>query len=360
MNKFVSTALGLVAVGSIGAADPGDGDWLGLDSEINGLASSLAPTSDGSGWSALLRVRFGHSSDDISTGGGSDLSGFDLADVDLAFWANSGDFRYRISGDLDSGSDFDLEDAYAEWLCGTDITARIGHFKPRVLRSNFIDPEDTLFLDRTVLGSTFDQWDLGASAHGALEGFMWSFALMNGATGQFSDHFYALRVSYDFGAGAGSMEGARGGNDELNATLGLAITSHTGLAGGASDNMSTFLDFNGNFGQFGFGLDYGMVDDDDFGIVSSDFGQLIAPVVVMGDTNPYSLTGSYLLNPDIEIGLRHEDLDDTDDTSLLTLGVGWYRNGNNGKWIFQYTDVSTDSGPEGSYFQAGLTVGASR
>ena len=63
MNMFVTTALGLAAVTSIGNADPGDSDWLGLDSEISGLATSLQPAQgDGSGWSALLRSTYNFSS----------------------------------------------------------------------------------------------------------------------------------------------------------------------------------------------------------------------------------------------------------------------------------------------------------
>lgn len=364
MNKFVSTALGLAAVGSVGYADPGDSDWLGLDSEINSLASSLEPAQGGgSGWSALLRTTYSHSSDDIATGPSpaDDVSGFELLDIDMAFWGASGDFRYRFSFDMDSGSNLEVEDAYAEWACGTYATAKVGHFKPRVLHSGSIDPEDTLFIDRTALGSVFDFWDAGASAYGENNGIYWAFALMNGSTGRDADHFYSLRLSYDLGAGAGRYEGARGGNDDLNATFGASATSHSGSVSGPSDNQSFFFDFNGNYGQFGFGAEVGVVDDDDSASLASDFGVIGAtPIFVEGDSSPYSVTGSYLINPDVEVGLRYEDLDDTDDTTLLTVGASYYRNGNNAKWQFQYTDVDRDTLEDGSYMQVGLVVGASR
>jgi len=360
MNKFVSTALGLAVVGSIGAADPGDGDWLGLDSEINGLASSLAPAQGGAGWSALIRTYYGNSSDDISTGGGDDLSGFGFNDIDLAFYGSTGDFGWRVSGDLDNGS-LELEDAYADWGCGSYARARLGMMKPHVLRSGIIDPENTVLIDRTVLGSTFDDWDTGAQASGESNGLNWSFGIFNGATSEEVDHFYALRVSYDLGAGAGSYEGARGGNDEFNGTVGIGVTSHTGAVAGPSDNMSTFVDFNGNFGQIGFGVDIANVDDDDGRGTASDFGWIAgAPLGLEGDTTPFSLTGSYLVNPDWEVAVRFEDLDDTDDTSLLSVGASYYRSGNNAKWQVQYTDVSRDAGSEGNYILVGLTVGASR
>jgi hypothetical protein len=360
MNKFVSTALGLAVVGSIGAADPGDGDWLGLDSEINSLASSLAPAQGVAGQSALIRSYYGSSSDDISTGGGNDLSGFGFNDIDISLYGSTGDYGWRISGDLDSGS-FELEDAYVDWACGTYARARMGMMKPNVLRGGIIDPENTLMIDRTVLGAAFDGWDTGVQASGENNGVNWSFGLFNGPTGEEVDHFYAFRVAYDFGAGAGSYDGARGGNDQLNATLGLAVTSNTSAVTGPSDNMSTFVDFNGNYGQIGFGVEFGQVDDDDSVSTASDFGWIAgAPLGLEGDTSPYSLTGSYLINPDWEVGLRLEDLDDTDDTSLLSLGATYFRNGNNAKWQAQYTDVSRDTGSEGNYVQIGLTVGSSR
>ena len=103
MNKFVTTALGLAAVGSVGMADPGDNEWLGLDSEINHLARSLTPAQDGMGWSFLMRIAYVYSSDDIATDnvtgatfGGEDISGFDFNDLDLAFWGSVGDFGWRL------------------------------------------------------------------------------------------------------------------------------------------------------------------------------------------------------------------------------------------------------------------------
>lgn len=362
MNKFVSTALGLVAVGSIGAADPGDNDWLGLDSEINGLASSLAPAQGGTAWSGLIRTYYGNSSDDISTGGGEDLSGFGFNDIDLAFWGSTGDFSWRISGDLDGG-DLDLEDAYVDWSCGPSVRTRLGMMKPNVLRSGIIDPENTLFMDRTVLGSAFDDWDTGAQASGEAGAFSWSFGLFNGRTGEEVDHFYAARFNIDVGGGAGPSEGARGGNDGFQGTIGIAITSNDGGNGADTDNLSQWFDFNGSVGPFGFGVDVGLLDDDDTYGTASDFGWISAGSLNLeGDSTPFSFTASYLINPEWEVGARYEDLDNSDtgdDNSLLTVGASYYRNGNNAKWQAQYTDVDSD-GDDGSYFQVGLTAGASR
>ncbi|HED66420.1 MAG TPA: hypothetical protein ENJ09_12815 [Planctomycetes bacterium] len=362
MNKFVSTALGLVVVGSIGAADPGDGGWLGLDSEINDLASSLAPAQGGANFAVLTRTALGYSTDDIATGGGANTFGFDLNDIDLAFWGGAGDFTYRVSFDLDGGS-ANLEDAFAQWACGDYANVQFGQFKPHVLRSGWVDPEKQLFIDRTVLGSTYDRWDAGARVFGETEGIGWSLSAQNGATGISASHLWVLGFFYNFGAGAGMWEGARGGNDELNATLGISFTNESGATPGPSDNQSTMIEFNGNMGQFGFGVEWADIDNDDSGSPASDFGidGVAGNLGIMGDTSPYALTGSYLVTPDVELGVRYEDLDDNDSTTLLTLGASYYRSGNMAKWQAQITDVSADSpAVDGSYWQVGLTVGASR
>ncbi len=359
MNKFVSTALGLAVVGSIGAADPSDGnsDWLGLDSGINDLASLAPAQGDGSGWSVLLRTFYGNATDDISTGGGNDLNGFDFNDIDVAFWGSVGDFSYRVNGDLDDG-DFELEDAWVRWNCTAGVATQLGQMKPNVLRSGIIDPENTLFLDRTTLGSAFDGWDVGAQASGEVggSGFSWCFGLFNGVTGEENDHFWTARIDYSFGEGAGTYEGARGKGDGFNGTVGLAVTNDDGISG---DALNQYVDFNGNVGQFGFGVDFGIMDDDSVGFTNEDLGWTVTPFVLEGDSNPFAATGSFLINPEWEVGVRFEDLDDSNDTSLVTAGVSHYKNGNDAKWQAQFTDVSSDA-DEGSFFQIGLTVGATR
>jgi hypothetical protein len=358
MNKFVTTALGLAAVSSVGYADPGDSDWLKLDSEINGLATSLA-IRDGSGTTALLRGAGLHGSDDISTGAGApngDVSGFDLFDVDVAHHGGVGDFLYRISVDFDGGS-ADVEDAYASFPCGP-VNARFGMFKARTLRSATIHPENQLFFNRTILGAAFDNWNTGVEVSGEQEGIEWSFAIQNGSNGPFADHFYCLAASYSLGAGAGSSEGARGGNDDLNATIDLAIISDDTQSG---DQMSYLLGFNGNQGQIGFGVELAQIDDDAFGwAVGSDYAGVLNPASISfdGDSTPYSATLSFLLNPDVELAVRYEDADNADDVSVLSVGASFYQSGNNAKYQLGYSDVSSD-GDEGSFVTLGLVVGAS-
>jgi len=358
MNKIATTALGLVAVGSVGYADPGDSDWLKLDSEINGLATSLA-TRDGSGTTALLRGAALYGTDEISqTTAGDDLSGFDLFDVDVAHHGGVGDFLYRISADLDSGTTT-LEDAYAQFPCGP-VTATFGNFKANILRSANIYPENQLFFNRTILGSSMDHWDTGIQVTGEQQGILWSVAAQNGSSGSASDHAYSVMLSYLFGAGAGSSEGARGGNDDLNATVDVSLYSDDTVAG---ENVSYLAAINGNQGQIGFGLEFAQLDNDvtNWG-VNSDFAGVFDPANVSfsGDSTPYSATLSYLLNPEIELAVRYEDTDNDDNVTVLTVGGAYYLSGNNAKYQAQYTNVSADNNmPDGNYFLLGLVVGAS-
>jgi len=92
MNLFVKGALALAATSTVGLADPADSsDWLELDSEINSLATTYASSQgDGMGWSGLLRYNYTFSSDDVATGNGDDVSGFDFDDADIAFWGGIG------------------------------------------------------------------------------------------------------------------------------------------------------------------------------------------------------------------------------------------------------------------------------
>src|SRR5262245_36709263 len=102
MNRFVKTALAIAVAGPAAHAGTGGDDWKALDSEISGLASAQKPSEDGSGWTALIRGVYTYSKDDIATGGGDDVSGFNFNDVDIAFWGSQGPYTWRISADIDN------------------------------------------------------------------------------------------------------------------------------------------------------------------------------------------------------------------------------------------------------------------
>jgi hypothetical protein len=392
MNRFVKTALAIAVAGSAANAGTGDNEWTALDSEISGLASSLKPPQDGSGWSLLLRAAYSHSSDDIATGGAGDnpdLSGFSFNDIDVAFWTSYGPYTLRISADIDGndtgitpGADnsLELEDAYIRWDCGGYFNATMGNFKPRVSRSNSLDPEHLLFIDRTTLGSAFDAWDNGIGVNGSWEEqLFWYLAILNGFDGHTSDHLYVLRGEWNFGSGAGMYEGAMGSSDTMNGTVGFSFINDDTVSGQMrSDTSAYLLDFHGKVSNVGFGGEIADIDDDYVGWgTDEDFNNIFSPATsldIANDSKPWNVYVSYLINPEWEVGVRYEDMDNDEvgfgagadaagaDNTLLSLVANWYRPGNGGKWQAQWTDIEADESgaSDGSVLEIGFSVGSTR
>ena len=201
MNKFVCSALALAAASSVGSATDGSDEWLGLDQEINALTSSVSPQGGGVDVGALIRSSYLNVDDDLtesSSVSGSpgfnddEIGGFVFQDVDVWLEGEIGDFDWRVNIDFDDGEedDFDkgtslddlfdildfgsggtgggaqLEDAYADWDVNENFSIMWGQFKFPTLLSNQVDPNHQIFIDRTILGQLFDDWDLGAMVHG--------------------------------------------------------------------------------------------------------------------------------------------------------------------------------------------------
>jgi hypothetical protein len=381
MNRFVKTALALAVAGSATQAGTGDNEWAALDSEISGLASPLAPSQDGMGWAALIQAVYSFSSDDLFTTGGADpdLSGFGFNNIDLAFWGNQGPYSYRVSADLDgnSGDDLTLEDAYARWNCGGHFDATMGMFKPRLSLSNSVDPERMLFIDRSVVGSAGDWWDNGIGASGNFEQFGWFAGLMNGSNGHTRDHFYYLRGEFRIGTGAGAYEGAMGSTDALNGTLGLTFVNDDTIgdinADDDSDNTAWILDFGGNISNFGFGAEVAQFDDDFTATTDEDYSNIFDSgantfLTLADDSTPWAVHGSYLINPEWEVAVRYEDLDNDEvlgangpDNTVLSVAANWYRGSNGGKWQAQWTMFDADSAfDDGNIIEVGYSVGSTR
>jgi hypothetical protein len=406
MNRFVRTALAIAAAGSAAQAGTGDNEWTALDSEISGLASPLKPSQDGMGWAVLLRAVYSHSTDDIFTGGSSlpDLSGFNFDDVDIAFWGSQGSYSWRLSADIDDNeggtTDLALEDAYVRWNCGGYFDTTMGQYKPKLSHSNSVDPGHQLFIDRSALGSAGDFFDNGIGASGAFEQLKWYAGIMNGVNGHTQDHLYFGRVEYDIGTGVGEYEGAMGSSDMLNATVGLTLIANDTLNftpgsnsdgdfdnDGDTDNIAFLLDFHGSVSNFGFGAEVADFDDDFAGLTDEDYSNIadsgdsggilpaIPALLLVPDSMPFAVYGSYLVTPSWEVGVRYEDLDNSEllgsgvggagndgpDNTVLSIGVSWYSGSNTGKWQAQYSMIEADSAfNDGDLFEVGYSIGTSR
>jgi hypothetical protein len=360
MNKFVTSALALSVAGSLAHAGTSDGEWLELDREIASLATPVtSPAQGGINWSALIRVNE-YYSDDFPSAGGETPSGVGFQDVDLAATGQVGDYTWRISGDFDAGV-LVLEDAYAKWKCGDMLAAQIGNYKPSFLRSANVSPENMLFSNRTAIGTTFDFWDAGIGVSGSFEDMlMYSLSVMNGDNGVYADHAYFARVEYNLGEGAGNAEGALGAGDELAATIGLSYANFDDLSGTGGDDAIYAIDFWGTAGQIGFGAEWANIDEGIAGSTDEDFFAGLTGITFDADSNPYDVTGSFLINEEMEVAVRYEDSDNADSVTALSLGFNWYQSGHNAKWQFALTDISSDvSADEGTIWSAGLSLGSS-
>jgi hypothetical protein len=377
MNKFVTSALALTVAGSLANAGVGDNEWLELDREISSLAAQpvMGPAQGGIDWSALIRVGYAYSDDDVALdpGTGEDLLGAKLYDIDLGAMGQVGDYAWRISGDFDGGSDnfgdLTLEDAYVNWSCYESIGVLLGNHKPMSMRSANVAPENLLFQNRTAIGSLFDLWDNGVKVHGSFEDMLrYCVSMTNGSNGIASDQAYCVRVEYLLGEGAGGAEGALGAGEDLALTIGGFWANFDDRTAMDGDDQIYGGDVWGTVGPVGFGAEVlsiddgfdattgnGLATDEDFlaggagtGLVSFD-----------ADSTPWDVTGSFLVNEELEVGARYESTDSDDDTNLITIGLNWYQSGHNAKWQASVTDISSDTDvEEGTIWQVGLVVGS--
>src|SRR5262249_44382029 len=155
-------------------------------------------------------------------------------------------------------------------------------------------------------------------------------------------HFYVLRGEFTTGGGAGEYEGAMGSTDTLNATAGATLvhddTNPDVTLNGSRDNTSWIFDFNGSVSQFGFGAELALLDKDALFITSPDFSNItdsgnggtpIPGLLLQGDSHPWNVTGSYMVNSEWEVAARYENLDNGDnggpDNKVFSVGANWYR-----------------------------------
>ena len=328
MNKFIFSAIAIAAASSTGYA--AGSDWLQLDQDIASLSSTIN-SSEGANVGGLLRTSY---RDD-----GGPVGGFVHDDADLWFGGALEEFTWRVSFDL--GSDgLDLQDAYVRWAATEDIHVTWGRFMSPVLRSNMLDPENMLFIDRSMLGMSFYNWDSGVSVNGDYNGFGYFIAAQNGGDDTGDDLNFLAHVGYDIGNGVSMQEGAMKSGDELDGSFGV---TYTDMENDGNDAVLA-ADFAMTMGQLSGSVEYADGSDDNVGTLG------------LGQT-PWSLTLGYLFADNMEVAFRYEDTDNLADDTVNTVGLNWYLHGHNAKWQFNYID---DDAATDQVIAVGLTVGASR
>ena len=340
MNFLQLSAMSLSLLGSTDATEV-DGEWLGLDNEIQNLATSVAAQGSGVTVSGHMKVLFINSSDPgaIDPGGPTDISGFEIGDLRLDVSGTVGDYGFDIETQWEggSGSDGELEDAYAWWNCGENMTVTMGLFHNPFSRQFQYEGSNMLvfILDSPVLNSIWANHSEGIMLSGATDMFDWKAAIQNGADDIGDEYQTTLRADFNLGENPlPAWEGAYAAGDALS--IGVGWTDD----GAIDDSDSITVDARWIGG--GYSADVQIFDN----------GEAI------GDNSPLMVTLTGLFGDNWEGAFRYSDLDTAADTTVIDLVANMYLSDHNGFWQFgvRSTD-SDDAGVDGSAILAGLNLG---
>ncbi len=356
MKKLIFSACALTL--TCGTAVANNSDWDQLDNDVQALSANLQDM-EGGGMTIGGRIRtfYASSSDQqvATTAGSNDLGGFQLYNARLfATGTTAAGVGYRFENDFATGN---LLDAYIDVGFGDAIDARMGQFRGFVLAESQIDSGNLFFADRSVNAASFAGRQQGLAIRGDMEAFNWAITIQDGSDGTLGvpgavngdgdDLFYAVHAGMNFmGEGTSMIEGAYGAGDEMTASAGISYYDD----GGATDGGGFAIEASAQSSQFS--LSANMVSRDDSG-VGSNFdtneshimltrGEYTA-AAVEGDNSPWSLMGTFALNESWELGIRYQDLDDTNSTDVMDIGANYYVDGHAMKYIFNWTSVGSDS-----------------
>jgi hypothetical protein len=360
MQRPLAIATALLSLTALATA--ASEEWLSLDSALEELAGEVRLDEDeGVDVGLYFGAFWAHSSDDVATGGGPDLSGLRLGDADVWFEARADDARARVSLDLDTGVAV-LEDAYMAFPFGEDTVLHrsefaIGQFKPRILRSASMRPSDLFFVDRSLLGARFDRWDRGVQWRLLRGEFEWHLAVVNGADGLAEDLLTVVRMDWDVYGEVRDVEGARDAESFLGAVVGASYFSDASNAPtGVDDGWAADLAIS--LAPYSLFVEYADLENNAGGPATGIGGP--APALMLtGASSPYAFGGSWALDEDWELGVRFQQLDDALDTSARSFAAKRMLDDAGTNFVVELTDYASD-GPEGLVIQAGFRLAAGR
>jgi len=339
MNKFVFGALAVTTASTLGFANNGE-DWMTLDREIESLASGMAQ--GGSGFTVDGWIKSSYASSSDVTIAGNDLGGFSLDSIRANLDGSLGDFNVHVAlegsndpgfgyfGSVGNASSVGVIDAYSTFNITEQVGVQVGFFRPPFLNDSLRDENEFLFIDRTVQGDVWAFRDQGALFSFMFDQFSAWLGAQNGFDAQGDDLVLTGRVEFNaMGQGQASTEGAYGSADENNLNLGAAYYDDDNVTDGSA------ISVDADFSRGPLYAAASLVDYDD------GLAALISPLA--GET-PWDITVSYMFAPDEwEIAARWEDLDDSQDSTMLSLGVNYYVEGHDMKWQLNYSTIDSDN-----------------
>lgn len=309
-----------------------DSSWMQLDSEISQLSSTVA-SDGGMGVSGYIADWYSNTSDTTPN-----TSGWDFKSLRLTFKGKVEDMSVKVSTSLKSGTAA-LKDGYVAWEVMDGLDLKVGQFK-RPFSWNFTTSSSRLLFYDNTMNAENEARDTGFMLSGKAGDDMltWQAAMTNGDDGTGDNQRYTVRLAADV-AGKGAFnkhEGAIDGGDDLDASLGIAYaTDESDTTGYDKVGFEGALTSGGFFASFDV-VDWspdaaGTVFDDDTGID-------------LDNTTPWSITGSYLLDDNMEVAARYEDFDDTASTNRTTVGFNFYQVlPHKAKWMINYQSLTSDT-----------------
>jgi hypothetical protein len=320
MNVLQLGALALPLVG-VPDATEAEGEWLGLDQEIQSLASNLN-AANGVDIGGLLVAAYANDSD-------IDLSGFAVPFARLDLSGNVGDYGFNIItdfGEFYGGGFGALLEAYMTWSCGEAMEATLGTFKNPFSRAWSVDRGDLSFLDRAApayMGNMVR--DTGIMLGGDQGAFNWAVAIQDGVDGDTDEYRISGRAEVDvMGDGVPSYDGGYGVGDGTGLRLGAGFTDDGGLTDGDAITIDAVM----------------VMAPWTIALYVFDNG------VAFGDNTPIVFAFTWMFNEDWEAGARYTDFDDAANSTLIEIALNWYQGSNDNKWQFGVFLFDDDFGDE--------------
>jgi len=297
-------------------------EWTALDREIQALDNLdfyYEPTAEIWGYTRVSLFQRHE----------TEARGVNLDNVRFNLTGTVRDYSYRITTDLAPGR-LDLQDAWLSVPVSDEIALTMGQFKIPLLRSGLVEARDLLLIARTRNGIFWSRRDRGVMANGHHGRFHWALAGQNGADG-ISDRWVmtaSARVNV-IGERELPWEGAYGAHSLTRLTFGMGVSNDDASSNGTAAAVDAYL-VHKRFSFQAEWLDY-----------ARDY-TVIDPLEQYGSTSPWSVTASYMLQPDkYELAVRYDEFDDVHEPRdlrrrTLTVGINRYIEGHDLKWQLNY------------------------
>jgi hypothetical protein len=361
MNQFVLGALALTVAStpSLAGSNGSDNAWLETDQDLNALASSFAPAGSGVSVSGFLRTSYSNSNDFTvppgNPAGSNDLGGFSIDQARLIVTGSVGQFsalfelegsnygQEGVFGATGAAGGVTVLDAYASWAITDELKLQAGQFRVPFLTSALRAENNLLFIDRSLLGTSWAGRDQGVQLSGTWGMISATLAVQNGIDTQGKDLAWSGRVQATPMGQVSAHEGALGAPGDPSLTVGVA-----GYKDDDTVDKRTAYGADAYFtvGIFSASAEVVHYDDNHVGNNNANPASLglFLPNGLEADNSPWDIAVSAVVIPDqLEVAVRYEDADDSNNTSVVTVGANWYCQGHAAKFQLNYSHAKSDN-----------------